>query len=252
MLEPRHKGNKYWYPLLNHPLARVMKFERLMTYFGQLPAGASVLDYGSGDRPYENLLREKFSNYIAADYDVTNRQHSRRPDIYIDGDRLDLPDNSVDCVLFTEVLEHLYEPGKVLQEIHRILKPGGHIIGTVPFAVQEHEQPYDFHRYTYFCLQRMFPDAGYTIVKLEYIGDMIAVTISTTSRILSLFTKLLSKYHLGFIAWIFNLFVKIPEFIYHAISKTALNPQKLAYLKSFPLGFTFMLEKAATEPDFSE
>ncbi len=45
-----------------------------------------------------------------------------------------LPDNSVDIVIATEVLEHMVWPHSLLQEAHRLLKPGGVIIATTPNA----------------------------------------------------------------------------------------------------------------------
>lgn len=40
------------------------------------------------------------------------------------------PDRSVDLVIFTEVVEHLYNPAHVLKEISRVLKPGGRLYLT--------------------------------------------------------------------------------------------------------------------------
>ena len=99
-------------------------------------------------------------------------------------DQGELHSESIDCVVLTEVLEHLYEPKIVLKEIHRILKPHGIIIGTVPFVVSEHEQPYDFYRYSYFCLEKMFRDASFDVIKLDYIGDNIGTAIAVTNRII--------------------------------------------------------------------
>lgn len=46
--------------------------------------------------------------------------------------RLPLNDNSCNTVICTEVLEHLLYPEKTLEEIKRILKPGGLLLGSVP------------------------------------------------------------------------------------------------------------------------
>jgi len=48
---------------------------------------------------------------------------------------LDVKDSSVDIVLLCEVIEHIYNPDKVLEECNRILKPGGKIIITTPNLV---------------------------------------------------------------------------------------------------------------------
>lgn len=50
------------------------------------------------------------------------------------GTVFDLPfsDNSVDCALFFEVIEHLDEPERALSELFRVLKPGGRLILIFP------------------------------------------------------------------------------------------------------------------------
>ncbi len=50
------------------------------------------------------------------------------------GDVYQLPfdDGSVDCVLFSEVIEHLDHPEQALAEIRRVLRPGGRVIIIFP------------------------------------------------------------------------------------------------------------------------
>jgi len=44
----------------------------------------------------------------------------------------DFADGQFDTVLFLDVLEHLYERDRVLQEVHRVLKPGGLLLLSIP------------------------------------------------------------------------------------------------------------------------
>jgi ubiquinone/menaquinone biosynthesis C-methylase UbiE len=46
--------------------------------------------------------------------------------------RLPFPDASFDCVIISEVLEHLHEDARALTEISRVLKPGGVLAASVP------------------------------------------------------------------------------------------------------------------------
>lgn len=47
-------------------------------------------------------------------------------------DKINLADNSVDCVVMLAVLEHLDYPQEIVNEVYRVLKPGGLICLTVP------------------------------------------------------------------------------------------------------------------------
>ncbi len=42
-------------------------------------------------------------------------------------------DNTFDYVVCTEVIEHLFDPIQAVSEAHRVLKPGGKYIATVPY-----------------------------------------------------------------------------------------------------------------------
>ena len=47
-------------------------------------------------------------------------------------ERLDFPDAMFDVVFAGEVLEHIFAVEGLLTEIHRVLKPGGHLVATTP------------------------------------------------------------------------------------------------------------------------
>jgi SAM-dependent methyltransferase len=65
-----------------------------------------------------------------------------------DGHQIPLQDAAVDGVLVQAVLEHVLEPQRVVDEIHRVLRPGGLVYADTPFMQQVHEGPYDFTRFT--------------------------------------------------------------------------------------------------------
>jgi SAM-dependent methyltransferase len=86
---------------------------------------------------------------------------SVKPDLTWDGTRIPLDPTSVDSGMATEVLEHCPEPAVVLQEIHRVLRPGGVFFMTVPFLWPLHDVPHDEYRYTPFALDRLLRQAGF-------------------------------------------------------------------------------------------
>jgi SAM-dependent methyltransferase len=65
-----------------------------------------------------------------------------------DGHQIPLRDGTVDGVLVQAVLEHVLEPQRVADEIHRVLRPDGLVYADTPFMQQVHEGPYDFTRFT--------------------------------------------------------------------------------------------------------
>lgn len=69
-------------------------------------------------------------------------------DVVCDGHYLPLKDDQYDGVWIQAVLEHVVEPFVVVNEIHRVLKPGGIVYAETPFMQQVHEGAYDFHRFT--------------------------------------------------------------------------------------------------------
>lgn len=128
--------------------------------------GMLVLDAGAGKSPYRKLFRH--ARYEAADFAQLSTDYA--PLDYV-CDITDIPveDGRFDRVVFNQVLEHLPEPAEALAELHRVLKPGGRIFCSVPLFYAEHQQPYDYYRYTQFALKRVFEEAGFDIMRIEWL-----------------------------------------------------------------------------------
>lgn len=125
-----------------------------------------VLDAGAGRGPYRQLFRH--ARYEAADFAQLSTAYTKLDYVC---SLVDIPveDERFDRILFNQVLEHVDDPTAVLAELYRVLKPGGRILCTVPLFYQEHQQPYDFFRYTRFALQKLFEDAGFENVQVEWL-----------------------------------------------------------------------------------
>ena len=243
MLTISNKKGNYYYSVFHNPVSRVMKAELFINYFNIIDKRESVLDYGSGDGPYKKMLKAYFNSYVSADYEITNLKHSKRPDVIIDDNQhVNVENNSFSCVVLSEVLEHLYEPQLALKEMRRILVPGGYIIGTVPFFMWEHEKPYDFHRYTYFGLKRMFEENNFEIVKLNYVGDNIGVLVYIHSKVFGVFLKPFRG--IKPLHFILKTLINIPSLLYFLLVK--IKPVKSFFRKYFgeyPFGFVFVIRK---------
>lgn len=95
----------------------------------------------------------------------------RNPDIIADVEKsLPIQDSEYDHVLCFNLLEHLYHKKHLLNEVKRILKPGGTFIGYVPFLVKYHPDPHDYFRYTGEALSRLLLEAGLSDIQIKFIG----------------------------------------------------------------------------------
>jgi ubiquinone/menaquinone biosynthesis C-methylase UbiE len=65
-----------------------------------------------------------------------------------DAHRIPIGDGIFDAVVIQAVIEHVLEPEKVVEEIHRVLKANGVVYAETPFMQQVHEGAFDFMRFT--------------------------------------------------------------------------------------------------------
>jgi len=126
----------------------------------------SCLDVGCGNRPYRDIIP---SDVVQVGLDLDQERNRTRglADIFYDGKNFPIEDSSFDHALCSQVLEHAFKPGTLIAEIHRILRPGGDLVLTVPFLWPEHEQPWDAGRFTSFGLVALLEEHGFDIIRFE-------------------------------------------------------------------------------------
>lgn len=86
---------------------------------------------------------------------------------------LRIPAGSLESIGVFDVLEHLERPGLLIDEIHRVLRPGGIVIATVP-AFQalwgdEDDVAGHYRRYTRSSLEADLASGGFNAIKTEYL-----------------------------------------------------------------------------------
>ena len=109
-----------------------------------------TLDIGSGHGPYATY----FPNRVSIDIEP-----GPGVDFVVDAHDLSrFSDGSFERVLATEVLEHLHTPQRAIDEMHRVLKPGGSVILTTRFIFPLHNIPGDYWRFTRYGLKHLFHD----------------------------------------------------------------------------------------------
>ena len=125
-----------------------------------------LLDFGCGDKPYKELLNVK--EYIGLDIVKSGHRHKNEQiDVFYDGKTIPFGNNHFDSVFSSEAFEHVSNLDEIIKELHRVLKPGGYILITVPFVWNEHEAPLDYARYTSFGLKRLLVESGFKIVSFK-------------------------------------------------------------------------------------
>ena len=158
-----------------------------------------ILVIGAGFDPY----KAKFPHaelYIAADIVF----HHGATNIIADAMCLPFADGAFDCVIATEVAEHVRNPRQLIDEAYRVLGIDGKLILTVPFAFQEHADPADYWRPTRWTLKEATEKFKLTNIwpqgnRLHVISDLITTAFAPRHPLvpLRIFNHLFIRRHCG-------------------------------------------------------
>jgi SAM-dependent methyltransferase len=154
-----------------HPL--YLQFHYLINdikdYLGKIPKDATLIDVCCGTKPYQQFV-DKSVKYLGVDLDAANEN----VDIVSSAYRIELGAATADYVVSFQGLEHLEEPYLMIQEAHRLLKPGGEICLTFPMSEHLHEEPHDFFRYTEHGISYLLEKAGFEEIRIVRQGTNYA------------------------------------------------------------------------------
>jgi SAM-dependent methyltransferase len=131
-----------------------------------------TLDIGAQNGPYAG----HFPRRVALDI-------KRGIGVQIIGDAqaLGIRDSSFDVVLCTEVLEHLPEPQRAIDEMFRVLIPGGQLLLTTRFLFPIHDAPHDYFRFTKYGLRHLL--RRFEIVELQEETDAVGTLAVLLQRL---------------------------------------------------------------------
>jgi len=139
-------------------------------YASQKYATGNVLDLGAGTAKYKKIICQTAKKYTT--FDILPNEN-----IDVVGDILNtqLPKNSFDTIICTQVFEHIQQPWLAVKEIQRLLKPNGKCILTAPFLEAYHADPHDYFRYTQQGLESLFKNENFKIIESGIMGKNFLV-----------------------------------------------------------------------------
>jgi len=98
----------------------------------------TLLDFGAGTGIFASGLKGRCRVLVLDAYEESRKLLARHfpPDAILapeaDDHRIPLPAGCVDCVTTLDVLEHIRADQQAVDDIHRVLRPGGILVATVP------------------------------------------------------------------------------------------------------------------------
>lgn len=145
----------------------------------------NVLDIGCANGAYLKKLK-KYSSYLSftgVDINVPTIEKSKGSDEinFLSGNILqtELPSNHFDLVVMNHVIEHVYEPRKVLDKIYSLLRPGGLLLIKTPNFLSierlifgKNWYPYEIPRHIFIfskrSVEKILDGSGYEVLSVKY------------------------------------------------------------------------------------
>jgi SAM-dependent methyltransferase len=157
---------------IGRALSRKLTRVSLDRFIASHATGRRTLDIGAQNGPYA----AHFPHRVALDI-------RRGIGVQIIGDTqaLGIADATFDVVLCTEVLEHLPEPQQAVDEMFRVLKPGGQLLLTTRFLFPIHDAPHDYFRYTKYGLRHLL--RRFEILELHEETDAVGTLAVLVQRL---------------------------------------------------------------------
>jgi len=164
--------------------------------FNKVPASATtILDVGCGTGMMGKALKDQKKERFVYGITYSDKEHDAAikflDKVSISDINNELPDVNMkfDCIIFSHILEHTYEPGKVLKSFSRFLEIDGKIIIALPNVLQ-YKQRLEFTKgnfkyslngglmdithfkfFDWLTAQEMITNSGFKIISKEASGN---------------------------------------------------------------------------------
>jgi SAM-dependent methyltransferase len=152
----------------------------------KLPADARVLDIGTGTGANLRLLKQAgFANVTGIDPSGEAARWCAEKGLgavqFGDIRALPIPDQSIDLVIATDVIEHVDDDQRAVSEIYRVLRPGGIALITVPafpslWGLQD-EVSHHYRRYRMRSFLRILDKAKFQVTNRFYFNYILFLPI---------------------------------------------------------------------------
>ena len=157
------------------------------------------------------------------------------PHVISDAHDLPVEDACADTVVCTEVIEHIADPQKVVAELARILRSGGHLILSIPFLMPVHGDPFDFQRFTAQGLSKLLSNHHFEVLELQPMGLFF-------TSIADLIRFPLSKIQSTFLRWSVGIpFMLLATLLVQLDSRWSVSHSRL--LASYTTGYFVIARK---------
>ncbi len=153
--------------LANHKLLAAL--ERVRHH-----AGGELLDVGCGSKPFARVFAGPVHRYWGTDLRGSRYLGSERPDAFATAEAQPFRDGAFDTVLGLSMLTYLPQPGRMIAEARRVLRPGGVLILEFTQMVPLHDEPHDYFRFTRFGAERLLRDGGFEPLEFVPVGGLMA------------------------------------------------------------------------------
>jgi SAM-dependent methyltransferase len=153
--------------LANHKILAAL--ERVRVH-----ASGDLLDIGCGSKPFAPLFAGRVRRYWGSDLAASRYLGAARPDAFATAEAQPFRDGVFDTVMGLSMLTYLPEPGRMIAEAHRVLKPGGVLILEFTQMVPLHDEPHDFFRFTRYGAEYLLRRNGFEPVEYVPVGGLWA------------------------------------------------------------------------------
>lgn len=188
----RERFRPSWFGLFVNPfyIARKGLYQHIVALAPYITG--RMLDIGCGQKPYEHLFN--VTSYIGLEIDTAENRREKKADFFYDGSEFPFPEDEFNSIVVNQVFEHVFNPNIFLSEVNRVLKIDGILLISVPFLWDEHEQPYDFARYSSFGLISLLENHGFVVIERRKSVNDIRVVFQLLNSYLYKKTVSGSKY----------------------------------------------------------